>query len=518
MMLGPISLLGFPLILWIVQSLRTRHYDPREPIVVTSRIPVMGHVIGFFTQGLEYLTQISLESGCPIFTLDMLLSKVYVVTSPRLVPAVRQSHRTMSFEPLFLRVEECVSGITGPGLDLLLGSGSKNPGLSHHTAQAMRPGLLGNGLDQINAKMVNVLASNVEDIALQKAVPSDLFAWCRYTMTVAATAAVYGEGNPYESANFREAFWSAKPTTMDVESNVIPLLLGIAPSLVGRTGRKAREYMTQRLIRYYEEGGHLRSSMLTYDRWKTQIDAGASVEDIARHEIPTGIGILSNTVPTCFWAIFDIYSRPALLSEIRKELVQYVVKATPNKPCITIDLADIRNKCPLLLSSYQETLRVRSRSAQIRVIQEDTLLDDCYLLKAGSILVVPSAVINRSKSVWGEDADQSNPRRFIEDEQDYKQKARGFLSFGMAPHLCMGRYFATGEILGLTALLRLRFDLSPVLGSWVEPRKKKSAVLASTGVPSEPFNVILNERKDFQGLEWIFHATPGKAKHGLVSG
>lgn len=53
-------------------------------------------------------------------------------------------------------------------------------------------------------------------------------------------------------------------------------------------------------------------------RWKTQHDAGATTEDIARSEIACSMGAISNTVPSTFWTPFDIVSRNELLADIRK--------------------------------------------------------------------------------------------------------------------------------------------------------------------------------------------------------
>lgn len=90
---------------------------------------------------------------------------------------------------------------------------------------------------------------------------------------------------------------------------------------------------------------------MTYGRWKTQHDAGAITENIARLEVATGIEILSNTVPATFWTLFDIYSRPKLLIELREEISKNALQIDTSGTKI-IDLADIKDPCPLLLSTF----------------------------------------------------------------------------------------------------------------------------------------------------------------------
>lgn len=293
-------------------------------------------------------------------------------------------------------------------------------------------------------------------------------------------------------------------------------MMDIAPWLIARKAWKGREHLARDFIQYYRDNGHLRSSQLAYTRWKSQHDAGATLEDIARLEVVMGLGILSNTVPTSFWAIFDIFSRPKLLEEVRDEICRNALSINSEK-VYTIDLADVRDKCPLLLASFQETLRLRSNSAQLRVIYEDTMLDNLYLVKAGSILVMPAAVINRSEFAWGPNAHVFNPRMLM-DLGEMRQKGTGFMSFGTSPHICAGRHFATGEILALMTMLILQFDICPVTGGWIEPPTNVKAVAASLSPPMGQTSVTVSERQELKGVRWDFRVTPGKGRHGLIVG
>jgi hypothetical protein len=82
------------------------------------------------------------------------------------------------------------------------------------------------------------------------------------------------------------------------EENLPILLLKLAPQFTARKSWKARERLVDAFKEYYLKRGHENSSELTYARWKAQSDMGATLEDIARLEAITGIGILSNTVPS----------------------------------------------------------------------------------------------------------------------------------------------------------------------------------------------------------------------------
>ncbi|KAF7585901.1 hypothetical protein BBP40_009883 [Aspergillus hancockii] len=513
-MLGIIPIIGCCLaaliasLLWLVQR---RKLDPREPPLVSSTIPLVGHLISFLYYGLEYFPATSRKNGLSMFTMDMLFTKVYVIASPELLPAVRRNRNNMSFAPLFNNTAEHAGGIKGHGLQLLREEDSGGHGLGEKTADAMHPALLGNGLDQMNEKMIGILKTLIDKLAMQPDTALDLYEWCTHVVTVASTDAIYGPLNPYNSESNRRAFWA-------IESNLSLLMMGVAPWLVARKAWKGREQLTQAFMRYYRADGHLDSSQLTQARWRVQNEGGAALEDIARLEALAALGILSNTVPTCFWFLFDILSRSDLLNTIRHEIRTGVV-SVDSAGVHTLDLADIREKCPTLTSTLQETLRTRSNSGQLRVIRKDTFLTDNVLVKAGSILLMPAATINKHNSVWGLDADTFDAQRFNKiDPAEKRAKASGFLSFGTSPHICPGRHFASGEILALVAMLLVRFDICPVSGQWVEPKGNKKAVAASLYPAAEMVNVVFYEKAEFQGVQWKFRVTPGKGAFGLIIG
>ncbi|KAE8419648.1 cytochrome P450 [Aspergillus pseudocaelatus] len=509
------SVIGFTLLVALLASIfvfvQRRKLDPREPPAVSSAIPLVGHLVSFLYYGLEYFAIMSRKNRLPAFTMDMLYTKVCIIASPELVSAVRRSRNTMSLGPLFANVAENGAGVNGRGMQLLRDKESGGQGLGQQTADSMHPPLLGSGLDQMNGKMIAVLNTVIDELASQPDDVVDLYEWCSYAVTVASTDAVYGSLNPYRSESNRRAFWA-------MESNFSLLMMNTLPWITARKPWKGREQLTQAFIEYYQANGHLDSSQLAYSRWKVQHEGGATIEDIARLEVATGLAIVSNTVPTSFYCLFDIFSRPDLLHKIRDEILAGAL-SVDSAGVHTLDLADIREKCPILVSTFQETLRTRSNSGQLRVVHKDTLLDGRVLVKAGSILLMPAAIINKHHSVWGSDADTYEPDRFSKvDPVERRSKATGFMSFGSSPHICPGRHFASGEILALVAMILVRFDVRPVRGTWIEPKVNTRAVTASMPQVAEKVEVKLSETSKFAGVKWTYRLTPGKGTFGLITG
>jgi hypothetical protein len=229
------------------------------------------------------------------------------------------------------------------------------------------------------------------------------------------------------------------------------------------------------------------ASLLFKERWRVMREAGISEKDSVKQQATLPIGMLSNTVPTMYWTIWELFSRPDVLADVREELEQNVVVRQGEG--YALDVAALKSKCPILLSVLQETQRVRHIHAAIRKVLEDTMLDGKYLLKAGNYLQMPGNSIHMNTKLWGEQASQFNPYRFVAEADENtgrKNIGSAFMAWGAPPHLCPARQFAATEILIFVALLALRVNLHPVGASW-----EKFPALDMT----EPVTV-LNPKKD----------------------
>ena len=75
---------------------------------------------------------------------------------------------------------------------------------------------------------------------------------------------------------------------------------------------------------------------------------------------------------------------------------------------------------------------------------------DCISIAAGQIVSVPILTMNRSSSIWGADAKEFKPQRWL-DEGGTQGKAkeiqgyRHLLTFVDGPRACLGRGFALAE-------------------------------------------------------------------------
>ncbi|KAL4995055.1 cytochrome P450 [Aspergillus recurvatus] len=517
-MLEPYHLLIIAAVTSLGYIFSRRATDAREPPRVHSKIPFIGHLLGLMRHGMEYSSRLASEhSAHPIFTISLLTNKQYIITSPSLMQAVQRNKRTLKFAPLVTFTAERFAGIHESGMKLLRDKEAGGAGLSAETVHAMEKTLIGPSLDRMNEKMARMLGPLVDELAASTQIV-DLYAWCTRAITAASTNASYGPLNPYKDPAIADAFWT-------FETNIAPLLPGIFPSVTARKAYKARETALSAVLAYFRMQGHEQGSELTKTRYRVMHEGGLSDMDIARAEVSMGLGLLSNTVPAAFWVLFDLYSRPALLREIREEVMGYAVSVenthTPTK--YIIDIPALRGSCPLFVSAYQEILRTRSMTAVTRVVTEDTVLADRYLLKKGGVVSIPASAMGADETVWGpESANEFNPRRYMKENNGTSpRRTGGFMAFGVSPTICPGRHFASSEILALVAMVILRVDLTPVDdGMWKAPEKNSMAIASGMCPVKETFwvRVARREESEREGVRWDVEAREGSGVFNLMVG
>lgn len=302
------------------------------------------------------------------------------------------------------------------------------------------------------------------------------------------------------------------------ELNATPLLFNFAPGLIASKAVKAREKVAQRFFEYYQSRGQDQGSALARARHDSPMKYSLTEEDTAHLEVPFLIAVLANAVPTIFWMLCHIFSRSDLLAELRIELSKAVKSELGESKSNTghiIEIAILKQKCPLLLSIYHEILRTCAILPGTRQVLEDTMLDDHYLLKKGSIIQMPVRFAHFDTTLWGADAEEMDLRRFVRKDQR-RYQGLAFRTFGGAPNICPGRHFATTEILALITLVVMKYDILPANGRWAIPKKDQS-VFAAIPPPLNDLEITIQERQGWEGV-WSFDPGDPNLKFALASG
>ena len=313
-----------------------------------------------------------------------------------------------------------------------------------------------------------------------------------------------------------------------IESSFALLLANIATSLLAPKAHQGRKHIFEAFRVYYQNRGHEKGSLLAKSRYFAAGKNGTPLEDIARFELSGLFGMLINTVPCTFWVVLDVFSNPKLLQDIRNELSTVTSKYSEGQGTVfhRLDIAKMKDRCPLLPSVFLETLRTRSTGSSIRRVRQDFMLADRYLLKEGSMLQMPFSFIHENESLWGKAAREYDPRRFIKalDASDNCGKTQAaikpgaFRGFGGGTTLCPGRHFAMAEITSALAMLAMRFDILPVAKKeeWKKPMHSRNHGATSILPPEKDIRVRIT-RKDGVGKEDKWRYDVEGLKVGFVS-
>lgn len=281
------------------------------------------------------------------------------------------------------------------------------------------------------------------------------------------------------------------------------IVIGILPSITAREPVAAREKIVARLVEYYKSGAHEQASALERVRVGLGKKYDLPLEDIARFEMGNSLAIMVNTGPATLWALIAIHAHPGLRNQIREEVDACTMTSVEEdgQPKRHIDLARLRESCPLLLSTWQETIRCNSMGTSVRLVKEDTYLEG-MLLKKGAMLQMPSRTIHSSSTLWGSSAAEFNPRRFLPSEKKHRPGDKYFRGFGGGKHLCPGRHFATNEGLAMVAAFVARLDMDPVGGEWVLPTTDNTSAATTILEPDHDVDVEIRVRKGMENTRW----------------
>ncbi|KAM3078289.1 hypothetical protein ACMFMF_004692 [Clarireedia jacksonii] len=361
-------------------------------------------------------------------------------------------------------------------------------------------------LDRV-ANSLNELGVNEEGIMLYK--------WTRDILTLATSASLYGPRDPVNADH------SLVDSLWDFEENMTMLMLQFLPSIIAPRAYRGREAIKAAFTSYYAASHHLTASSLVKSRLECAQSWGFSLEDICNFEISTVFLATTNTIPTSFWLLVNILDNPGLVTSIRSEISNIIcTKKSPDgaEECI-MDTTLFQPRCPILLASFQETLRLIDAATSVRSITHDVLLTSptttsSYLLKAGHTIQIPSGITHLSLDIWGPDVNSFNPYRFLPSttaalSKDQKRKqTQGYFPFGGGKHLCPGKRFATTEILAFVAAIVMGFEVD---GAMV-PKRAFQKLGAAVRKPEGDVRVGFKRRSGWEGVKWRFDVGEGRGE------
>lgn len=178
-------------------------------------------------------------------------------------------------------------------------------------------------------------------------------------------------------------------------------------------------------------------------------ETGAGIDDAAlRDETKTlFLAGFETTATALAWALYALAQRPALAERMHEELQAVLRGGAPD--------FDSLKRLPLTSAVVNETLRLYP---PVYNVARQAVADDeysCHRIPRGTILLFSVYGMQRDPALWGADANDFRPERFL--AADWPKQA--FMPFAIGKHVCIGNHFAVTEMTVALAMIVQRYRL-----------------------------------------------------------
>ncbi|ETK85660.1 hypothetical protein L915_09597, partial [Phytophthora nicotianae] len=168
------------------------------------------------------------------------------------------------------------------------------------------------------------------------------------------------------------------------------------------------------------------------------------------------------TAQTLSWFFLNLTKNPHVETTIRNEIAEKIQKSGVEEAETTGATMQDVSQLVTLEAALRETLRLHPPVPLIpKHVAEDTTLADGTFVKGNSLVVLATYAMARMQHVWGPDAAEFKPERWIDSTtgklisvSPYK-----FASFNAGPRLCLGMNLAMLEMKLVVAGLLSKFHI-----------------------------------------------------------
>ncbi|CAJ2676185.1 unnamed protein product [Trifolium pratense] len=163
------------------------------------------------------------------------------------------------------------------------------------------------------------------------------------------------------------------------------------------------------------------------------------------------------TAITLSWFIYQLCKHP----HVQEKIAQEIRDVTKLENGLTIDelaakvTEESMKKMQYLHAALTETIRLHPAvPVESRYCFSDDTLPDGYSVRKGDLVSFQPYVMGRMKFLWGEDAEQFRPERWLDENGNFKKESSfKFTAFQGGPRICLGKDFAYRQMKIYSAIL-----------------------------------------------------------------
>jgi cytochrome P450 len=192
---------------------------------------------------------------------------------------------------------------------------------------------------------------------------------------------------------------------------------------------------------------------------------GLRPQDLVDFMLTFVVAARDTTALTLAWFFYSVHKHPEVEAKLRQELGSKLpsLGITDKSDYITTDHV---KHLVYLEAAIKETLRLYPAGPfNVRQAVDDTFVNGDLFLKKDQVVAIPIYAMARNGNVWGPDANEFKPERWIDVETGklLPQPADRFVSFSSGPRMCIGMKLAMTSLRVATAnlLYRFKFEIDP---------------------------------------------------------
>jgi len=154
---------------------------------------------------------------------------------------------------------------------------------------------------------------------------------------------------------------------------------------------------------------------------------------------------------------------PSKLKAIKQE-ISAVLRSVPSHDPPKVHTAVFRPaSMPYVMAVFYEALRLYPPVPfELKQCEQATTLPDGTFLPKNAVLLWCTWAMNRSRLIWGDDADIFRPERWLEDGNLTSKTAYEYPVFNGGPRMCLGKKMAEAVAVQVIATLVSKFDFKAV--------------------------------------------------------
>ncbi|XP_059434193.1 cytochrome P450 714C2-like isoform X2 [Corylus avellana] len=184
-----------------------------------------------------------------------------------------------------------------------------------------------------------------------------------------------------------------------------------------------------------------------------------------------------NTAVSATWTLMLLASNPEWQARVRAEVLQVCGSQMPD--------ADMVRKMKTLTMVIHESLRLYPPTPVVsREALEDLKFGDIQVPKGFNVWTM-LVTLHQDPDIWGPDAKEFNPERFVNGINGACKLPHVYMPFGVGPRTCLGQNFAMAELKIILALIVSNFSFS------LSPKYRHSPSLRLVIAPEHGVNLLI---------------------------